>query len=265
MRALLSTRLFAVRPLDAAPLRLARRHGFPELELHGDLRHFDFFDLGEVQRVGALLAREGLRAPWLRVGAPVLNQLSDERRMLGLVEAVRALRLEAVVADMHTWGVRQDGAFQQVDELRTRLITNGARLVLDLPRVDERLLRRLPSDVALCWDLAGAITEDHPDATRLVDDMLSGLARGRLLGVRVAHLGDGIREPPDTHEAAILEEAWRLQAPGTLIYDVDDPTGFGVEREIVEVLEELRAFHAGEKRPHPAEGGGLFWSALAPG
>lgn len=266
MRALLSTRLFASRPLDAVPLRLAKRHGFPELELHGDPRHFDFFRLGEVERVGTLLRREGVRAPWLRISPGVLNQLGDDRKLLAFGEAVRAMQFEAVVADTHSWGVRQDGTFLELDELKIRMLEQGTRLVLDLGRVDERIVRRLPSDVGLCWDVAASTaTHDGEEGIREVDEMLGGVARGRLLGVRVAHLADGRRQVPDAHEATLLEEAWRLQAPGTLVYDVDDPSGLGNERELAETLDALCAFHAGGKRRHPEDGGGLFWSALAPG
>ncbi len=264
MRALLSTRLFACKPLDAGPLRMAREQGFPLLELYADPRHFDVFALGEVTRVGKLLQYEGMQAPWLHIGPSVLNQLGDERKLATLRDVIRGLRIEVVTADTHSWGVRQDGTFLGLDDLKMSAQVNGARLVLDLARIDERIVRRLPGDLGLCWDVAGVATHDSEDI-REVDQMLEGVSRGRLLGVRVAHQGDGTREVPDRHEARLLEEVWRLQAPGTLIYDVDDPSGFGAEAELRGTLERLRDFHSGGKRPHPEGSGGLFWAGLAPG
>ena len=265
MRALLSTRLFAHSPLGDAPLRLAREAGFPALELYADPRHFDVFALGEVTSVARLLAREGMQAPWLHIGPTVLNQLTDERRLATLADVVRGLRLEVITADTRSWGVRQDGTFLGLEDLKMTAQVNGARLVLDLGRVDERIVRRLPSDLGLCWDVASGAIAHESDEIRQVDQMLEGIARGRLVGVRVAHLGDGVRSIPDKHEATLLEEVWRLQAPGTLIYDVDDPSGYAVERELRFALDSLRDFHAGGKRAHPEDGGGVFWGALAPG
>ena len=48
-----------------------------------------------------------------------------------------------------------------------------------------------------------------------------------------------------------------------LVYDVDDPSGMGLERELHETLEEIIAFHNGEKRDRPREGGGHFWAGLS--
>lgn len=265
MRALLSTRIFAHSPLADAPLRLARLAGFPALELYADPRHFDVFALGEVTRVGRRLLAEGMQAPWLHLGPTVLNQLTDDRKLAALGEVIRGLRFEVIVADMHTWGVRQDGTFLSLDALRAKAEVNGARLVLDVGRVDERIVRRLPRDLGLCWDMAIGAIAHEADEVRQLDQMLEGIARGRLLGVRVAHQGEASRQVPDTHEATLLEEVWRLQAPGTLVYDVDDPSGFGAEPEIRDALHSLRGFHAGDKRAHPEDGGGLFWGALAPG
>jgi len=265
MRALLSTRLFAHRPLADAPLHLARAAGFPALELYADPRHFDPFALGEVTRVGRRLLAEGLQAPWLHLGPAVLNQLGDERKLATLADVVRGLRLEVVTADTHAWGVRQDGTFLGLDDLQNAMLENGARLVLDVGRVDDRIVRRLPHDLGLCWDMAAGSLAHEGDEAKQLDRMLEGMARGRLIGVRVAHQGDGIRQVPDTEEATLLEEVWRLQAPGTLVYDVDDPSGFGAEPELRDTLAALRGFHAGDKRRHPEGSGGLFWGALAPG
>ncbi|WP_373047065.1 hypothetical protein [Vulgatibacter sp.] len=266
MRALLSTRLFAAEPLDHAPLRMARDYGFTALELHAEPRHFDVFHPGEARRIASCLQIAGVTASWLHIGPAVLNQLTDERKLAAFADVVRGLRLEVVTASTHSWGVREDGTFLDLDALKLRVQANGARLVLDLARVDERVVRRLPSDLGLCWDMAGATSHDGDEQIREVDEMLEGVARGRLLGVRVAHLGeDGKRSAPDRHEATLLEEVWRLQAPGTLIYDVDDPSGFGAAIEVRDTLEELRSFHAGEKRAHPEGAGGVFWAGLAPG
>jgi len=265
MRALLSTRIFAARRLDCAPLHLARRTGFPEVEIHAAPEHFDPFDLGAAQRAIAALQREGMRPRWLHVGAATLNQLGDERRMIAFRDVVRTLRVEAVVADTRAWGVRQDAGLLRIDDLKIRLLADNVRLVLDLRRIDERIARRLPSDLGLCWDMAGATAHDGEAGLDEVRGMFEGLARGRILGVRAARLEDGRRGLPDRQEARLLEEVWRLQAPGTLVYDVDDPSGFGVERELRDTLEALCAFHGGAKRDHPEQGGGLFWSSLAPG
>lgn len=255
MRPVLSTRLFACGPPRAAEVDLARAAGFLDLEIHAGPRHLDVLDPGAVRRVARELRRAGLRAAWLHLDQPVLNRLRERGTLERLGDAVRLLEAGAVAASLRAWGVREDAAFLDLDALRTQIEISGARLALDLPQVDDRVLRRLPGTVGVCWDLAGA--EDAAEA-----DVLS--AGGRLLAVHLARPVDGRRGLPDRREAQLLEEVFRRHAPGDLIYDVDDPSGFGAMSELEHVLDDLRAFHAGAKRPHPEQGGGLFWASLAP-
>jgi hypothetical protein len=105
---------------------------------------------------------------------------------------------------------------------------------------------------------------DEGAALREVEGLLRGTSRGRLFGVLVARQGVARRLVPEREEAEILEEIWRLQAPGSLIYDVDDPSGAGIEVELHDILAKLHDFHAGGDRPRP-DGGGIFWASLAPG
>lgn len=272
MRTLLSTRLFAARPLEEAPLRLALEYGFPELEIFGLPTHLDVLDLGQVQRAAGLLARMGFSAPWLHIGPSVLNRLGDERCLVAFGDAVQALRLRAVVADTRAFGVRQDGALVDLHDLAVQVQSSGARLLLDVGRFDERSLGRMPTDLGLCWDIASpqgeaaeSSDEREEEERQELRRMLGSVARGRLLGVRVAAVRQGRRVPPDCHEALVLEELWRAQGPGALVYDVDDPGGQGSEPEIRRALEAIRSFHAGEKRPHPESSGGVFWASMAPG
>ena len=62
-------------------------------------------------------------------------------------------------------------------------------MTLDASHPDDRLLGRLPPDIGLCWDIA---TAERPG----VDEALGPRARGRLVGVRVAHDQDGRRAVP---------------------------------------------------------------------
>lgn len=265
MRALLSTRLFAARRLEDAPLPLARTEGFPDLELFADPRHFDPLDRGEVSRVHGRLLRQRLHARWLHVGSATLNRLNDERCLAAFLDTSKGLGVEVVCADTRTWGVRQDAGMVQLENLKMGLLEVGIRLVLDLRRVDERIARRLPPDLGLCWDMAGSTAYEGDEGVREVRQMLGGVSRGRLMGVRASRLGDGRRLVPDRHEANLLDEVWSVQAPGVLVYDVDDPSGMGLERELRDTLAELRSFHNGDKRDRPLEGGGIFWASLAPG
>jgi hypothetical protein len=256
VRPILSTRLFAAGPLRAPELALACDRGFCDLELLASPRHLDVLDASSVRRTAAELARAGVRAPWLHLEQPLLNQLTGRGALERLGDAIAAFSVRTVAASTRSWGVRDDATFLDLDELRGQVETAGARLALDLSQVDDRVVRRLPPDIGVCWDLAGA--EDP----RQGDDLVAG---GRLLAVRVARLADGQRAVPDRHEAELLEEVFRLRAPGDLIYDVDDPSGFGAIGELSRVIDELHEFHAGAKRPHPEDGGGLFWASLAPG
>lgn len=264
MRTLLSTRLFCAKPLTFEGLQLARRIGFTDLELYSDGKTFDVLDAAQVRRAAELLGRTGLRAPWLHLSPAILARLVDDATLGLFTDVVRAARFEVVTVNAANWAVRPDQTFLSLDDLKFRMQSNGARLVLDLGRFDDRITRSLPPDLGLCWDLAVPLA-DEGDVKREVGEMLGGFSRGRLAAVRVAHPGDGRRDVPTTREATMLEEVWRLQAPGTLVYDVDDPAGYGYDVDLRETLEQLRDFHAGSKRPHTEDGGGLFWAALAPG
>lgn len=256
MRPVLSTRLFAPGPLRARELAPAIRRGFSELELLAHPHHLDVLDRAAPRAAARELARVGARASWLHLEQPLLNRLTERGALPRLGEAIRALDVRTVAASTRSWGVREDGTLLDVDALRAQVETAGARLALDLTQVDPRVLRRFSSNVGVCWDLAGA--EDPAEGDDLV-------AAGRLLAVRVARIADGRRAVPAEREAGLLEEVFRRAAPGELIYDVDDPSGFGAVAELEDVLDQLHDFHAGSKRPHPEEGGGLFWAALAPG
>jgi hypothetical protein len=175
------------------------------------------------------------------------------------------MRLEAVIADTQAFGVRQGGSPPDLDALALAVHGAGARLVLEVPVLDERLLGRLPPNLGLAWDLATPWPVPDEELRASVEGTLCGLARGRLVALRAARLEGGRRVAPGPREARVLESVWRLAAPGSLVYDVDDPSGFGAELEIRELLARLRDFHGGGQRPHDEEGGGLFWASLAPG
>lgn len=263
MRTLLSTRLFSNQVLTAEPWLLARKSGFTTLELYADGQNLDILEPGQVERIGWLAESMGVHAPWLHIGAAVMDRLTDRTQLVRLGDVIRQLRLQMVTADTRKWGVSPTGRFLNVDDLRVECITNGARLVLELGRFEERVFDHFPPTIGICWDLAAPGLEEE-EAIQQVENILGGMARGRLIGIRVAHCADGRREVPTEREARILEEVWRLHAPGALIYDVDDPSGYGAEVELRSALDSIREFHAGGKRPTTEEGG-LFWAALAPG
>lgn len=263
MRTLLSTRLFSNQVLTPEPWLLARKFGFTTLELYADGKNLDVLNPGQAERIAWLAEAMGVHAPWIHLGPAVLDRLVDRESLVALGDLIRRLRLQMVTADTRRWGVAPGGTFLNLDDLRVECITNGARLVLELGRFEESVLQRFPPTIGICWDMAAPGLEEE-QAIRDVEEILGGMARGRLIGIRVAHRGDGIREVPAEREARILEEVWRLHAPGALIYDVDDPSGFGAEVELRGSLEAIRDFHAGGSRPTTEEGG-LFWAALAPG
>lgn len=263
MRTLLSTRLFSNQVLTPEPWLLARKFGFTTLELNADGSNLDIFEPGQTDRIGWLAESMGVHVPWIHLGSRVLDRLTDRPSLVELGDVIRKLRLQMVTADTRQWGVSPSGTFLNLDDLRVECLTNGARLVLELGHFEETIVERLPPTLGICWDLAAPGLEED-EAIRQVEEILGSMARGRLIGIRVAHRGDGFREVPAEREARILEEVWRLHAPGALIYDVDDPSGYGSAVELRRTLDAIRHFHAGGSRPTTEEGG-LFWAALAPG
>lgn len=275
MRALLSTRLFAAVPLDFSALELARRAGFPTLELYATPRHLDVLNPGERRRLRHLLRDSGTTAPWLRASGALLQQLLDANVLADFADVLAELQVRKVTAGLRTWPWPGHGPSLDFDELSLRVEEAGAQLVIDAHRLDDPRLSRSISfgrgrqarpswKGELSWDLANE-RENAPLSREEVDQMLGDTARGRLQGVRASHWANGHRAPPGTREAVLLEESFRLHAPGILIYDVDDPTGFADPAEYEDVLHQLRTFHEGGMRP-PTEGsGGVFWASMAPG
>lgn len=265
MRALLSTRLFAAAPLDATHVRFAVRHGFPSLELYAAPGHLDVLAPDEPERVRDLVHGMGVRASWLHASRALLEQLLDPKRLHRFSEALETMRVEVVTTTLRSWPRPRGGAMLELSELMVQVEEAGARLVVDVDRLDAKSLRKIEYGVGISWDLGGQGLGLELDLEE-IDDLLLHVNRGRLHAVRASHRIDHLREPPGAREAVLLEEAWRLRAPGTLVYDVDDPSGFGSRAEFEAVMADLKAFHAGEMRPpRPGLQGGIGWAALAPG
>ena|GEM_PF-2127617 len=265
MRALLSTRLFAAAPLDRWHLHFARRHGFPSFELWASPRHLDLLAEGEPERVRDLVHDEGLRANWLHASRDLLAQLVDFDALHRFSVAIETLRIEVVTATLRAWPRPKGGRMLDLTDLQSSAEEAGARLVVDVDRLDAPSLRKIPYGVGIAWDLGGPALGMQLDKAE-IDDLLQHVNRGRLYAVRASHRLDHHRDAPGPREALLLEEAWRLRAPGTLVYDVDDPTGFGSLADYQAVMADLHAFHSGEMRPpHGGETGGFVWAALAPG
>ena len=265
MRALLSTRLFSAAPLDAVHLRFAMRHGFPSLELYAAPGSLDVLAPGEPERVQEIVHEAGVRASWLHAGRDLLEQLLDPDRLHRFSEALEVMRIEVVTATLRSWPRPRGGAMLELSELQVQVEEAGAQLVIDVDRLDAKSLRKIEYGVGLCWDLGGpAMTMDLGMVE--IDDLLRHVNRGRLAAVRASHRIDHHRDTPGPREALLLEEAWRLRTPGTLVYDVDDPTGFGNLADYEAVMAAIKAFHAGEMRP-PRAGSqaGIGWASLAPG
>lgn len=271
MRALLSTRLFSAAPLDARALELALRAGFPSLELYASPTHADLTDAAELGWLRRLFRSAGVRTPWLHASKAFLEQLSEPAVLAGFADTLTALGVRVVTAELRQWPAPPGLDW---DELSLRAAEAGAQLLIGAHRLDDPRLSRSPSAGGirwrgdLCWDLApigaaggagrggGAPTKEE---LRL---MLGRTARGRVVGVRASSWAEGVRKPPGQQEVLLLDEVYRAHNPEVLVYDVDDPLGFA---EAEELLEEIRSFHSGEKRPPSDEGGGIFWAALAPG
>ncbi len=262
MRALLSTRLFAATPLDLRTLLFARKGGFPSLELYANPGHLDLLRGGEASSVLQLLDSTETRAPWLRMSHLLIDRLADQRLHGRFVDALAELQIQVVTAALHS--LPRDGSSMDLEELMLLVEEAGARLVLDVDRLDPADLRRLPWNVGIGWDLAGPEEEPQVEIAA-VDETLGQVGRGRLSAVRAAHRIDHLREPPGEREALLVQEAWHIRGPGVLIYDVDDPTGFGSLADYEAVFAEIHAFHSGGRLPPGHSGGSIFWAALSGG
>lgn len=264
MHTLLSTRVFANQLFNPEPWLLARRFGFTTVELFADGETLDIFDSIQVERIGVMAEAMGVHIPWIHLGPAVVDRLSDRGCLHSFGDTIRKFHLQVVTAGPRTPALSRIGVGWGVDDLRVEAMTSGARLVIDLERLDGEIVQGFPSGVGVTWDLGALDPADDDEVAAGVERFLGGNARGRLAGLRVAHRGERLREVPGEREARLLEQIWKVHVPATLIYDVDDPSGFGAEVELKDTLEELKDFHSGGKRP-PSEGGGVFWAALAPG
>lgn len=257
MRPLLSTRLLSATCCSTDSLRLARNAGFPSLELRSDSVGGDLFRAAEVERVSRVLTAEGTRAAWLQIGPDVTSRLDDPAALARFGHVLGQLRLEGVTVV----GAVPDGP---IADLLAQVEMGGARLCLERDTFSTADLRRWPRAVDLSWDLAAASRAGAGPGE--LDRFLGAVPTGRLLAVRVSGVdGTGHRVPPGEREALLLEEVWRRLRPEYVVYDVEDPSGFGAATSLGHVLDELRAFHSGAKHPHATQPWGLFGSGLAPG
>jgi hypothetical protein len=253
MRPLLSTRLLTATCCSAEGLRLAREAGFPSLELRSDSVGGDLFRGGEAERIFRLVTAQGDRIAWLQVDAAIAGKLGDPALRIRFRDALGRLRLEGVsVTDPIPGG--------NVGELLTAVELAGARLCLEREAFSAAELSRWPRAVELGWDLSPAAAIGA--GPRDLDRFLGPVPAGRLLAVRVSGRDEaGRRIPPGEREAILLEETWRRYRPEYVVYDVEDPSGFGAATSLDHVLAELRSFHTGGKHPHAVRPWGLFGSA----
>jgi hypothetical protein len=259
MQTLLSTRLFSGRPLDDQVFRLLRDRGFVRLELRTTPDHLDFSSEAEVRMLRRRLESQGIQAPWIYLDEAFLGRLGRDFGLAELTASVMAAGPEAVVIPLPP-GRREPWA-PTLAEIASYVRRAGARPVVDVRRVDDRALEESPQ-LGICWDLAFRTDEDEAK-WEMVEEGLDRLERWRLSGVRIARARDDRRDPPGEAQAVLLEDLWPRLAPSTLVYDVDSPGTAIVE--LRRALEEIRAFHMGERRPPERRKGGLFWAALAPG
>lgn len=255
MQTLVSTRLFSDSPLDPASLSLLRDRGFVTLELFATPRRVDLGSPAEARRLGRELEAQGMRAPWIHLSESYLPVLGREIRLEELTATLVAFGVEVVILPRAAWSP-QSGT-PELSELRSYVQRAGARLLADARSLQDAPVVESPA-LGFCWDLAFH-EEVDPGAE---EAWLQALPRWRLQGVRVAHGRDGHRDPPGEAEARLLEDLWPRLAPGTLVYDVETRGGAA---EIRHAVDEIRAFHLGERRPPGERGGGVFWASLAPG
>lgn len=259
MQTLLSTRIFSGRPLDDRALHLLRDRGFVRLELRTAPDHLDFSSEAEVRMMRRRLESQGIQAPWIHLDETYVGRLGRDLGLAELTASVMAAGAEAVVFSL-PHGRREPWAPTLV-EIASYVRRAGARPVLDVRRVDERALEETPL-IGICWDLAFESGEEEAER-KAVEEGLERLEMWRLSGVRIARARGDRRDPPEEAQAVLLEDLWPRLAPTTLVYDVDSPGTSLVE--LGRALDEIRAFHMGERRPPERRKGGLFWAALAPG
>src|SRR5690606_18023393 len=259
MQTLLSTRIFGGLSLNDQVLRLVRDRGLVRLELDVKGAHVDLRSVAEVRMLRRRLETHGLVAPWIRLDEGFLRRLGQDMELAELTAAVVAAGAEAVVLPPpRDW---EGPGVPPLAEVVLRIRQTGSRPILLARPVDAPDIDRYPW-LSVCWDLAFGEGEEE-EMRRQVKEAIEGMERRRLAGVRIARLRDGRRDVPLEPQAALLERAWPELAPTPLVYDVDPPGA--PLMEVARALDEIRAFHLGEKRPPGQRKGGLFWAAVAPG
>lgn len=261
MQTLLSTRLYAWRPLDEDALRHAAGEGFPSLEIFASPRHFDPLDPAQTEVLVERLGSQRVAAKWMHLDLPILTRLGQGDVWDRLTSALIALGVQVVSLPSQPW--RTMRRLPELRQLHQRAQQAGARLALDFTAVGQGAVPHPPPDVELCWDLAWPAESDDEDA-RQVERIAERLPERALGGVRVAHLEGRHRGPPTEREARLLEDIWPHLVPQTMIYDVEDPSQ-GASAELQRIMREIHSFHSGEKRPLEGDRGGIFWASMAPG
>lgn len=255
MQTLVSTRLFENSPLEGRALRLLLERGFLTLELLATPERLDLRSPSRARLLRRQLEMAGLRAPWIYMDESYLPLLGRELRFEELTATLLAFKTEALVIPRAAWATPRSQA--ALLELRSYAQRAGTRLLADAESLGDRPVVASP-EIGICWDVA-FLEESEREAE---ESRLDELPRWRLQGVRLAHGRDGFRAPPGERQALLLEDLWPRLAPRTLVYDVETT---GSEAELRRTIEEIRAFHSGERRPADRRGGGLFWASLAPG
>ncbi|HLV60055.1 MAG TPA: hypothetical protein VKY51_01490 [Fredinandcohnia sp.] len=255
MQTLVSTRILSGTSLEPRFLRQLRDRGFVALELYATPDTFDLRFTARARSFRRQLEAAGMRVPWVYLGEAYLPRLGSMLRFEELTATLVALHAEALVLPRAAWDAA--GLPTALDSLRTYVQRAGARLILDAHAPEDRPVVEAP-DLGFCWDVAPCV-----HGPEIGEEALARLPRWRLQGVRVAHLRDGHhRDPPGEEEASLLEDLWPRLAPRTLVYDVEAPGGLAA---LGHALDEIRAFHLGERRPSGRRGGGIFWASMAPG
>lgn len=254
MQTLVSTRIFSDTPFEPRSLRLLRERGFVALELYADPRWIDLRSPAKARTFRRQLEAVGMRTPWVYLAEAYLPQLGAELRLEELTATLIALQAEALVLPRALWDT--EGGPTGIVQIRSYVQRAGARLIVDARSPADRPAIGAP-ELGFCWDIAF-----HAEMPEVEEAALAVLPRWRLQGVRVARHHEGHRDPPGVDEARLLEDLWPRLAPRTLVYDVE---GRGGVAGLHWALDEIRAFHVGERRPPGRKGGGVFWASMAPG